>query len=258
MNQKNDLSTSIAFYTMPQKGNSDNLVYEKNKCTNNASIKWDYDNWAPLVKNLTNSKTKCQIYFQKMYDDKYLYDLSPNNYDGTFNGAIVKDDNGKKGIFFDGTDDYIDIVDLPSTIDWNGGFTIEFEAKWLSLNSWSRIFDFGNGQANDNIFVANYGTNNSLNFDSRYGDTSRGNSTANAAITLKETAYFKINIYKNNELIFTKTYNVTDYLNNINRTENFLGKSNWTADKYFNGYIYYLKILDKNNNLILWYNVDNN
>ena len=269
-----DEDVQLAFYKdnelldeMPEKNNADNLAFKYAKCDNGAYVEWDYDLWGPLVNKLTKNKTKCSLYFQSMYDDEHLYDLSPNNYDGTFvNGAIVKDDEDKKGIYFDGEDDYIDIVDLPSTIDWNSGFTIEFEAKWLSLNSWSRIFDFGNGQSKDNIFVANSGVSNSLNFDSRYGTTSRGNSTTNATITLNEIAYFKIeniknegsythNIYKNNELIFTKTYNVTDYLNNINRTENFLGKSNWAADKYFNGYIYYLKILDKNNNLILWYNV---
>ena len=202
-----------------------------------------------------------------MYDDEHLYDLSINNYDGTFiNGTIVKDDEGKKGIYFDGEDDYVDIVDLPNTIDWNGGFTIEFEAKWLKFNTWSRIFDFGNGQAQDNIFVTNFGSTNSLNFDSRYINTTRGNSTANNIIEVDKIASFKIeniknlgsythNIYKNNELVFTKTYEVEDYLRNIDRTENFLGKSNWTADKYFNGYIYNLKILDKNKNLILWYNV---
>ncbi len=253
---------------MPQKNNAENLVFEHAECDNGASIVWNYEQWSPLVKNLSKSKTKCRLFFQKMYDDNNLYDLSTHNYDGIFmNGAIVKDDNGKKGIYFDGGEAFVDIADLPATIDWNGGFTIEFEAKWLSFNRWTRIFDFGNGVEQDNIFAANAGSTNNLNFDSRYIDTSRGSSTAENAIDLNEIVNFKIeiiknegsytnNIYKNNELILTKIYEVEDFLRNINRTENYLGKSNWSLDSYFNGYIYSFKILDKNKDLVLWYNVD--
>ncbi len=48
---------------MPQKGNPDNLVFEKAVCDNGASIEWDNEKWAPLVKGLTKTKTKCTLYF---------------------------------------------------------------------------------------------------------------------------------------------------------------------------------------------------
>lgn len=40
---------------------------------------------------------------------------------------------------------------------------------------------------------------------------------------------------------------------NIERTTNYIGKSNWVADKYFCGNIYYLKITDSTGKIILWY-----
>ncbi len=146
--------------------------------------------------------------------------------------------------------------------------TIDFEAKWLSFKNWSRIMDFGNGQYNDNIFVANQGTSSNLNIDSRYGtEATRGSTTASAAITLNQKTHYRIeviknetsythNIYKDDALILTKTYNVTSYVRNTNRTENFLGKSNWTADAYFHGFIYNLKITDASGKPILWYKFD--
>ena len=50
---------------MPQKGNSDNLVFEKAVCDNGASVEWDSENWAPLVKGLNKTKTRCTLYFSE-------------------------------------------------------------------------------------------------------------------------------------------------------------------------------------------------
>ena len=48
---------------MPQKDNKENLVFDHGTCDNGASIIWDSETWAPLVKNLSKSKTKCSLYF---------------------------------------------------------------------------------------------------------------------------------------------------------------------------------------------------
>ncbi len=40
-------------------------IYERSECNNGASIEWNNSKWAPLVTNLTMSKTKCDIYFKK-------------------------------------------------------------------------------------------------------------------------------------------------------------------------------------------------
>jgi len=43
-----------------------------------------------------------------------------------------------------------------------GGFTVMVWFKPVTINSCQRIFDFGNGPDNNNIFVANSGTNPTL------------------------------------------------------------------------------------------------
>ena len=43
-----------------------------------------------------------------------------------------------------------------------GGFTVMVWFKPVTINSFQRIFDFGNGPDNNNIFVANVGTNPTL------------------------------------------------------------------------------------------------
>ena len=50
---------------MPQKDNTENLVFDHGECDNGASIVWDNEAWGPIVKNLSNSKTKCSLYFKE-------------------------------------------------------------------------------------------------------------------------------------------------------------------------------------------------
>ena len=40
--------------------------------------------------------------------------------------------------------------------------SFSFYARWDTLNSWSRIFDFGNGEGKYNILIANEGTSNTF------------------------------------------------------------------------------------------------
>ena len=120
---------------------------------------------------------------------------------------------------------------------------------------------------NDKI-IANYGIENTIVFDTKYNNDTRRVMAENQ-INLNEIIDVKIevikndngylnNVYINNSLLKSQLSEVNDFLYNINRTENFLGKSNWIADGYFNGYIYYFKISDKNNNPILLYDLNNN
>ena len=50
---------------MPQKGNEENLVFDHGECDNGASILWNENEWAPLVKGLNKVKTKCSLYFEE-------------------------------------------------------------------------------------------------------------------------------------------------------------------------------------------------
>ena len=74
---------------------------------------------------------------------------------------------------------------------------------------------------------------------------------------IKNGDFYTFNIYKDNAIILNKITDKTNFAKNIKRTENFLGKSQWSTDGYFNGYIYNLKITDASDNVILWYDFTN-
>ncbi len=62
---------------MPSKENSEGLVFIDGECDNGASIEWNKDEWAPLIKNLSKSKTKCTLYFNDKYIDRELNGADP-------------------------------------------------------------------------------------------------------------------------------------------------------------------------------------
>ena len=51
--------------TMPAKGEGYTLDKEKTTCTNGATVEWLDDEWAPKINNLTQTRTKCTLYFEK-------------------------------------------------------------------------------------------------------------------------------------------------------------------------------------------------
>lgn len=240
----------------------DGYYVEKVTCDNGASGTWDYTNWGLFTTNLTK-KSKCNIYFK----DSAVYDKSDNNFTAVLkNGASIKtDDNNIKYFSFDGEDDYIELPTLPANINWADGFTVEFKAQWLAFKNWSRIFDFGNGAYSDNIVVAQLITEDVLVLGGLNGITNTTNETnliSNAGLAnlnefkiefLKTTDGYQIKTYQNGDLVSTMGRTSSQGFRNIERTTNYIGKSNWVADKYFCGNIYYLKITDSAGKIILWY-----
>ena len=59
-------------YNMPSK-NSGYILSNKSNCTNGVTISWDKEKWGAFVdyngyKNETNSRVKCNLYFEKTKD----------------------------------------------------------------------------------------------------------------------------------------------------------------------------------------------
>ncbi len=256
---------------MPQKDTGYIFDEESSYCgiagsnDENITLEFDKNRWSVTVLGLQDSRTKCNLYFKKSYDTEKLYDLSGNHYDGTFmNGAVVqKDGEENYGIYFDGENDYVDIADLPASINWEDGFTVEFEATWQSLNNWSRILDFGDTNITDNIVIANLRLTNELRVDVRYNGIYHDFSTTSAVDVNKKNHYkfeaiknptnYNLKIIKNGQDLNSSIKETTAYIRNVNRTENYLGKSFSSDDGYFHGYIYLLKITDAKGQIILWY-----
>lgn len=163
-------------------------------------------------------------------------DLSGSGNNGTLtNGATYQASNGAH-IAFDGSNDYVNFGNI--TNNFSSGFTASFYANLgTATQNWERIFDFGNGQANDNILVGRSGTTDNLAFEIYTSGTSYGQCGSSNLISNSTWAHYAVTVdgtncrwYKNGNLASTTSY--TGLPRNVTRTSNFLGKSNWSGDGY--------------------------
>ncbi|GMI15927.1 hypothetical protein TrVE_jg10219, partial [Triparma verrucosa] len=145
------------------------------------------------------------------------------------------------GLSLDGNNDYADITNF----EFGGTTSIEVYVKYDSFNSWSRVFDFSNGQANDNVFLGNFGTTSTIRWSAFQGSTEKMMDTSNfdsstwthVVVTVSGTT---MKIYKNGALAGTKTDGQEP--NVLTRTQHWLGRSAWSTDGYFDGTIAYVKM----------------
>ena len=148
-----------------------------------------------------------------------------------------QDKPGNKVMKFDGVNDHITFPAM--NINYSQGFSLEVWVRYNSLKNWSRIFDFGNGAGAENIIVAGKGTTNTLGFHVYRGTACLSLEVANflelqkwmhISVTVEPSGSCKV--YKNGQLIQSGTSQLP---NSVNRTLNYIGRSNWAADAYFDG-----------------------
>ena len=133
--------------------------------------------------------------------------------------------------------------------DFNDGFTVTTWAKFSATpGSWERIFDFGNGDNANNIFMGREET--STNFVLGIHDPGADNYlTATGAISDTNWHFWAAScsgstckLYKDGTMIASST--TMKIPANVTRTSNYIGKSNWPNDAYFEGGIDELKVFD--------------
>ena len=102
----------IQLNKMPKKDNEDNLGFDYAECNNGASVEWDYKKWAPIVTNLTKSKTKCNLYFAPNLINNYIYEVAEKS-----SSELAYDNTSDKNLRYIGSSprNYIDIGDRDSS-----------------------------------------------------------------------------------------------------------------------------------------------
>ncbi|MGE5659486.1 MAG: LamG-like jellyroll fold domain-containing protein [Actinomycetota bacterium] len=153
-------------------------------------------------------------------------------------GIQSKSINCLSALQFDGVDDYIELPALPENLFQT--FTIETWVCYQSFNSWSRIFDFGNGAGSDNILLTNIGQTNNVRFGIYKGseeyielpNTLETGKWTHLAVTMDATG--NVILYKDGLLIGQKKLHLPP---TVTRNQNYLGKSNWSSDGFLNGKI---------------------
>lgn len=164
---------------------------------------------------------------------------------GTFNGrsrpgVIGTADSLAGGIGLTDTNglgggEHFDVAPMPN---FERGFTL---SVWLNVTSttnrsWMRFFDFGNGEAQDNIFASREGTSNTVRFDVLPTMT-----TSASALATNQWKHYVF------AAVGSESVTLTAYVDgaaqgtaeanlSVNeRLSSYLGKSNWPADSYFTG-----------------------
>lgn len=138
----------------------------------------------------------------------------------------------------DGNGDYLDLPDGFS--DFTNGITIECWAKPTSVKNWARFIDFGNGPGINNILFTRVASSNDISFDSFGGFPSVIN--VSNSISLNSWQHFAVSldasgnvtILKNGFVVGTGTISLPTVINRVN---NYIGRSNWSFDDYFEGEI---------------------
>jgi len=150
----------------------------------------------------------------------------------------------RRGIVFDGVDDYVSLSEINH--NFSEGITVEAWVWYDSFQSWSRIIDFGNGAAVDNILLANEGLSGNLTFHVFRGNQSKAITVASAletgkwihlAATIDESGIAKL--YKNGKQLQSGGIWLP---NALKRTKNYIARSNWSGDSYFQGKISDLRL----------------
>ena len=170
-------------------------------------------------------------------------DISPNNHTLTLvNGASRTSGVERSGsqLNLDGDNDYGEI----DTLETGAGFTFAANVNYDSFNHWSRVFDFADGAANNNILLANhtntrnatlevYGSNEDSGGKLTIPNFWEANTWIHVTATISETG--QLSLYKNGELagaLDSSVIPTTKVRNN-----NYIGRSNRSNDGYFDGQI---------------------
>lgn len=171
-----------------------------------------------------------------------LTDLSGNSFNGTiYQTSSQPSLNTGQGKYlnFSGSAGYVDIPDISSGSNWTG-LSVSFYANMGTRSVVERIFDFGIGQQNNNIWVG-MGTANRMAIEVFRDSGSQGwCESANDSVVANEWAHWTAILdgstckwYKNNVLSNSITYSYLPLAKTL--TTNYIGDSNWSADPSFEG-----------------------
>lgn len=210
-------------------------------------------------------------------------DLSTTGYVGTIRNTLTQ--SGGALNFAGGyssSNSLAPHVDLGSGLaNFGTGITIETEGNFGAVQGiWERIFDFGNGAENDNIWLGRYSNSDEIAIEIWTGSTvgQPGNTpngrcktadTVNAIPANASSKKFTVTLdgsvcriyidgaevetevdyvfgsgyfdnFTNNPNMMGSRYEVLP--RNVTRTNNYIGRSNWGSDDAFEGSVKYLRI----------------
>jgi len=172
------------------------------------------------------------------------HDSSTKNMDGSLENGLSFDTGSVPGqvgtaLSFDGSNDYIDLPDGFS--DFTAGCSISLWVYPTAVKNWARFIELGQGAGSNNIWFGRNAATDDLAFECWSSGSTGGLITAADAISLNEWQMFTVTVdrfgnarlFKNGQLIQTGASAPTS----VTRNQNFIGRSNWSTDDYYQGYM---------------------
>ena len=146
--------------TMPGKGEGYVLDKEKTACTNGATVEWLDDEWAPKINNLTQTRTKCTLYFKLPTAVEYIITLASTS------DELVYDNTADNNLRYIGANpnNYVSfnnelwrIIGVMNNID-NGTGTEETRLKIIRNESIGE-YSWDNKPSGTGLLDSEYGSN---------------------------------------------------------------------------------------------------
>ena len=210
------------------------------------------DHVSPIANALDTNKTAIGYYRLDETGGTTVTDLSGKETHGTLKNGLSFGTNSMLaklgyGLRFDGIDDHIQ---LPAGFnEFDNGFSATLWVNPTAVKKWARFIDLGNGAGSDNIILAREAETNTLIFQV-FGGTSGGAYVrASNAIALNTGQFLAVTVdnrgnvklYKNGQVVGSGT---TAAPRSVWRTLNYIGRSNWSADLYFQGNMDDVRLFD--------------
>ena len=180
-------------------------------------------------------------------------DSSPSGLDGTYVGGPTLGETGPNNAVvaaqFDGSNDY---VDLPIVSEGFGeGISMSLWAKPTSSAYWARFLALGNGAGADNLFLSRNGTSSMLSgsiVDGSLSGTQRVSLTGGITNDTWHHYVFTVDSSGFARLYIDGVQQASATIgtpSDVTRSNNYIGRSNYSADAYYQGQMYDVRLFSR-------------
>lgn len=220
------------------------LTYTSGSCSGSQNVVVSV---TPLANNLgqnstlpTSLTTGLVLYYPM---NGNATDASGNGLNGTLQGgvtpAVDRFGDANNALSFNGSNGY---VNVPAGVYFNGGdFTVSAWVRKSANNNFSRLFDFGNGQANNNVLLAISSGTSGRPISQIFQNTTGGAQVSSPVTPLTNNQWELLTYtWSNNAAVLyingvMMGQGVQSAPLNVVRNICYIGRSNWAGDGYAQG-----------------------